>query len=762
MLETTEVQTPNDDDTLTQTGQQADHARELSRQLERAPATISGYVVSRCLGEGAYGSVWLAEEQNTGKIVAIKFYTHRRGLDWSLLSREVEKLAVLYTSRNIVGLLDVGWDSDPPYYVMEYLENGSLASFLEQGPLPAHEAVRIAKSVLMALVHAHGSGILHCDLKPANVLLDADFEPRICDFGQSRLPHERIPALGTLFYMAPEQAALDAVPDARWDVYALGALLYHMLSGVPPYRTPENERTVQEPQTLIQRLESYRHLLANSPKPPSLRRLPGVDRRLADIIDRCLRVDPQKRYPNAQAVLDELELRDRQRARRPLLTLGIIGPVLLLGATSPIIYNAMIDVLQSARLNLTERALESNVLPARILARSLERELADRKAELLEIAKDPAIKEAIEASTHQSWPQREALFLGLESRKRQVDRRRDEMGLSQETSWFVNDRQGFQIWRDPPNEKTDLQNYAHRDYFGGNDTEFSRLSLPAELDKLEQPEYQPIREPHISLAFRSDATLRYMVAITVPVWDDAEQRVIGVLARTTDLGQLLQEYAKPIQGRPDGKRGHDVSGKVNRIIALVDQRDWKLLDHPWMTPENLQKLGAKQNGQNNIFPGKKIKRQHASKIPPAKSSDPFSVLSLSGRLVEKLSRLQTNGRTTADSTGSRPTGLEQDDRDAAYRDPVGLIDPEKYGDVWLAAFSPVGETGWLTIVQERRQRTLTPIEDMRRGLIRSGLNAILVILVLIIMLLYFVRRGLNDRSLRIWTAPTGSSRVTPD
>ncbi len=149
-------------------------------------------------------------------------------------NREVEKLAVLYTSRNIVRLIDVGWNSEPPYYVMEYLAHGSLASFLTAGPLPPQEAVRIAKSVLLALVHAHGSGILHCDLKPANVLLDNDFEPRLCDFGQSRLSNEQNPALGTVFYMAPEQADLQAIPDARWDVYALGALLVpHAVRGTP-------------------------------------------------------------------------------------------------------------------------------------------------------------------------------------------------------------------------------------------------------------------------------------------------------------------------------------------------------------------------------------------------------------------------------------------------------------------------------------------------------------------------------------------------
>jgi serine/threonine protein kinase len=225
---------------------------------------------------------------------------------------------------------------------MEHLENGSLNSFLAEGPLPPHEAVRIAKSVLHALVHAHGSGILHCDLKPANVLLDSDYEPRLCDFGQSRLSDEQNPALGTLFYMAPEQADLKAVPDARWDVYALGALLYHMLCGEPPHRTPENERTIEAGETLDERLAAYRRIVRQGPKATKHRTVSGVDRRLSEIVERSLHVDPQKRYPNAQAVLDELEQRDQQRARRPLLSLGIVGPGLLLLAMAYSLYHLML------------------------------------------------------------------------------------------------------------------------------------------------------------------------------------------------------------------------------------------------------------------------------------------------------------------------------------------------------------------------------------------------------------------------------------
>ncbi|NOX56162.1 MAG: serine/threonine protein kinase, partial [Planctomycetes bacterium] len=224
-------------ETTVQDSESLERSRQRSQRHDQPPTTVPGYTILRCLGRGAYGSVWLGYEEKTGKQVAIKFYLHRRGLDWTLLSREIEKLALLYTSRYIVRLLDVGWSSDPPYFVMEYLENGSLESLLQREPLEPQQAVRLVKSILHGLVHAHGCGILHCDLKPANVLLDAELEPRLCDFGQSRLSDQQDPALGTLFYMAPEQADLAAVPDARWDVYALGALFYHLLCGHPPYRT---------------------------------------------------------------------------------------------------------------------------------------------------------------------------------------------------------------------------------------------------------------------------------------------------------------------------------------------------------------------------------------------------------------------------------------------------------------------------------------------------------------------------------------------
>jgi serine/threonine protein kinase len=155
------------------------------------------------------------------------------------------------------------------------MENGSLEDALRGGPTPAAEAVPFFRDVVVGLVHAHGKGILHCDIKPANILIDQDHKPRLADFGQARLRHEQSPSLGTLFYMAPEQADLQALPDVRWDVYALGALLYKMLTGEPPNSGEPGAASLLEPGPLEERLVRYRRLIREAPPPAAHRQAPA-------------------------------------------------------------------------------------------------------------------------------------------------------------------------------------------------------------------------------------------------------------------------------------------------------------------------------------------------------------------------------------------------------------------------------------------------------------------------------------------------------
>src|SRR5262249_26219864 len=156
----------------------------------------------------------------------------------------------------------------------EFMENGSLEDQLRTHRPSVQEAVAIFREVAVALVHAHDKGILHCDLKPANILLDNERKPRLADFGQSRLTNEMSPALGTLFYRAQEQAARTAAPDARWDVYALGAVMYRMWTGAPPHRRDASAATITSG-TLEDQLAAYRKLILHSPKPSAHREVRG-------------------------------------------------------------------------------------------------------------------------------------------------------------------------------------------------------------------------------------------------------------------------------------------------------------------------------------------------------------------------------------------------------------------------------------------------------------------------------------------------------
>ncbi|MFP6765825.1 MAG: protein kinase [Planctomycetaceae bacterium] len=683
------------DQDLTRTPAQPGDAQARSLALSQtgsAPIPVAaGYQILERIGEGAYGAVWLAREQKTGRHVAVKFYTHRGGLDWSLLSREVEKLALLYTSRNIVRLIDVGWQSDPPYYVMEYLEQGSLEKQLASGPLEPVEAVRIIRSVCQALVHAHGRGVLHCDLKPANILLDDGYEPRLCDFGQSRLSHEQNPALGTLFYMAPEQADLRAVPDARWDVYALGALLYQLLTGSPPYRYASNELRLQAAMTLEDRLSEYREIVRSSPRPVAHARQPGIDRRLVDIVDRCLQIDPDRRYANAQAVLDVLYIRDRQIRVKPLVALGGLLPGLLLLAMFFFAANAMNSAVQTAEENLTVRAIESDGVASSILASSLQREIENRLDALRELSVEPALVREIQAAADSGWQNPLSI-------RNQLDKARVRIAPQQslDISWFLCDARGFQRWRSPFEKNTIDRDWSHRDYFHGLGSDFDPNAV------------KPIRKPHVSEAFQSRATDQMMVALSVPVLNETGQ-VIGVLARTTHLGQLLATYAPSIHGQ----RG------VKRTMSLIDERHWQLIENSQLDAEFL----------------------------PDQPEEQFARLKLSSEIQHRF----------GDRTG-RPDVTFDD-----YADPISAIDSRFEGD-WLAAATAVEGTRWWAIVQERKSMVLRPVYEMKSTVIRYAWFALAVSGVVVAVLWYSVLKSINEQGIRRWsrTAARGPEQTTQD
>lgn len=332
--------------------------------LSKGRPHISGYLVLSPLGAGTYGEVWHALEEGTGIPVAIKFFTHGADRQWELLQAEVQQLARLDGVRGIAHLKAVALDASPPYYVMVYAEQGSLAERLERGPLSVPEALAIFHRIAEALAYVHAKGIRHCDLKPGNILLDVRGNALLADFGQAQLSDDTAPALGTYFFMAPEQADLSQqFADTRWDVYGLGALLFTMLTGRPPREDAALREELRSTPRLADRLHLYRERVQQAPTPGEHRLVPGMDRELAEIIDRCLDFDPTKRLHDAGAVLAALERRARRRQQRPILLFALLTPLLLIAGMAAFVLTAV-----EAGTRRAEASLVQQLAPAELAA----------------------------------------------------------------------------------------------------------------------------------------------------------------------------------------------------------------------------------------------------------------------------------------------------------------------------------------------------------------------------------------------------------
>lgn len=576
------------DKTQQQSSEEREFARERSRESTQPPSTIPGYRIKKFLGQGAYGEVWSAVNLKTSREVAIKFYAKGFKADVSLLAQEVEKLAVLSADRYVVQLLDVGWDADPPYYVMEYIEHGSLEDRLREGQsLPTGEAVDLFREIATGMMHLHSKGILHCDLKPGNVLLDQDGHPRVADFGQSRLKSERTSALGTLFYMAPEQADTEAIPDAGWDVYALGALLYCMLTGKPPYYSPELSKEIAEVSSIHERLATYRNRITEADLPTDHRSVNGVDRMLAEIIDRCIAADPKVRFSSIQSVLLALRQREMVRARRPIMLLGLLGPLLLIGVASLFGWWAFSQATSRAEDAVRAKAMESNQFAAKLAARSAAEQIdeyfrvvsqlandqsftdlfdiamADSKLKDLRLkVADPRFNTVAGVEANEEMREIRKEFIENEARSKlqlPLEKRLKDLDnlFPAAASWFVCDRYGNQLasaFRGP--NLTLGSNFAYRTYFTGAqrdlDVDDPRIS---DVSSEEAVSNRPIIDrAHLSAVFVSKQSKTWKVAFSAPIVRYGE--VQGVVAVTVDLGEFVEfansknQYAMLVDGRP--------------------------------------------------------------------------------------------------------------------------------------------------------------------------------------------------------------------
>jgi tetratricopeptide (TPR) repeat protein/tRNA A-37 threonylcarbamoyl transferase component Bud32 len=274
--------------------------------------TVAGYELLSELGRGGMGVVYKARQKSLNRLVALKMLLHTghaRPEDMARFHVEAEAIAHLQHP-NIVQVFEIGEHEGCPFFSLEFVEGQSLSAKIDSTPQPPAEAARLVQQVAEAMDVAHRRGIIHRDLKPANILLTTEGQPKVTDFGLAKRfedagdgPTREGAIMGTPSYMAPEQAAgKTREVGPAGDIYSLGAILYDMLTGRPPFRGTTLLDTLQQ----VQRVE---------PVPP-VRLQDRVPRDLDTICLKCLEKDPKKRYTSAGALAEDLR---RFLAGEPIL-----------------------------------------------------------------------------------------------------------------------------------------------------------------------------------------------------------------------------------------------------------------------------------------------------------------------------------------------------------------------------------------------------------------------------------------------------------
>jgi serine/threonine-protein kinase len=289
-----------------------DQASADSSPTDSTEQRVAGYEILSVLGRGAMGVVYKARQRGLKRLVALKMILsgeHASEHDVGRFRTEAEAVARLQHA-NIVQIYEVGEDNGRPFFSLEYIDGTSLDRKLKGTPLKPEQSAVLLRDMAEAMAYAHAHGVIHRDLKPANILLTGDGVPKIGDFGLAKRIDEEESGLtrtgailGTPSYMPPEQAlGLATEVGPLSDVYSLGAILYEMLTGRPPFRG-----------TGV--LDTLNQLRTREPVPPSQLQA-GVPRDLETICLKCLQKDRTRRYAGARELADDMK---RFLAGEPIL-----------------------------------------------------------------------------------------------------------------------------------------------------------------------------------------------------------------------------------------------------------------------------------------------------------------------------------------------------------------------------------------------------------------------------------------------------------
>jgi serine/threonine-protein kinase len=645
---------------------------------------LGDYELIEEIGRGGMGVVFKARHRRLNCIRALKRTPAVRLNSPAGLQQfqfEAEAMASL-DHPHIVPVHEVGEHQGHWFFSMKWLEGGSLAQRLPHYRDDLRAAVRLMVAIAHAMHHAHQRRILHRDLKPSNILLDAEGRPYVSDFGLAQWAEDPMELtvdgyiVGTLSYMAPEQASgrKGAVTTAS-DIYGLGAILYELLTGRPPFRGG----------TII---ETLRQVQECTPQRPRMIN-PAVDRDLEAICLNCLEKKPELRYRSADALADDLErwLRGEPTLARPIsgaerlwrwcrrhpaaviLTALAVGSLIAATATA-------IVVARAREAMLLQEVGRSNLYAARFVARTLLAELEDLSSPLARAAVDSRLRELLEQDNRN----------GLQAYVENVHRTvadpargivRPEEGNPFE-SWFVLDAKGKICAIAPANPLIIGRDFHGRDYFR------CALQHAGELDEA---------LVHVSQVYEAanDGLFKFAMAAPVCAGEGPEARVLGVIATTitttSKLGQVMLDDDRRkvvLVGREDpnapGGEG-PVAGPTSYVI----------LRHP-----------AYEHGEPALpVPGRRLRTIHRPK-----HGNEF--------------RLTDEGREPDPAQAI----------DLNYRDPVADRD-RSYGGRWLAGFAPVGNTELVVLVQQRYDETVASDRSLTLGLSLWGAVAAFLCAILV-------------------------------
>ena len=611
------------------------------------PPIAANHKLIQNIGQGTFGTVWKAVNVITDEPVAIKFFL-RGGVLESVID-ETRMLGKLAGCTGIMGYKEVSFDSADPYFVMPLAVGGSLADRIRRGRLDVATAVMLFEQVVDAMAFVHSKGVIHCDLKPANVLLSEDGKPLIADFGQSHLTTNNSLALGTFFYMAPEQATLrESLPDTRWDVYALGAILHELLTGEPPRASKEFRDGLANLKTndVRERLRFYRNEVGRHPL-GNLRQVNRkIDAPLARLVERCLDINPANRPQDAGDVRALLARRRRDLKNAPIIHLALKGTLLGFLGIFALSFFAASSIINDSETQLRREMHRSLRNSARLGGQLLEEKLRDRMQFLIQSTRRMEERpEMLERLRRARGKYREAIqsgagardFLALVPRTerqqtgewlRNLDtefRRgnllmddpavaKEEEGAAEISSYSLVvrvDRGAFVIARceDDGRVTVDAPDFANnrawREYFNGVRDEQGR----------EKEAFDAKPAPHFTRMCLCDRLSDWVIDLSAPVYDPAlpeghPDRLLGKIVTSVKRDKELARWFR------EGARGEETMEFVVAIRAR-DGMQWNIfggdsLELDESRPEGLlpRSLGDPSAESDDYFPEPDVHARH--------------------------------------------------------------------------------------------------------------------------------------------------------